>query len=110
MRIVSLLPSATEIICAVGQRHHLVGVTHECDFPLDVRELPVVTQSRIPIDASSREIDTIVREQSIGNALADGPAFYSLKDDVLDGSAFFNRSGPRLVDSLEQLSEIFVNQ
>jgi ABC-type hemin transport system substrate-binding protein len=47
MRIVSLLPSATEIVCALGLTEALVGVTHECDYPPDVTGKPVLTASRI---------------------------------------------------------------
>ena len=46
-RIVSLLPSATEIVCALGLEDALVGVTHECDFPASVVGKPVLTASRI---------------------------------------------------------------
>ncbi len=63
MRIVSLLPSATEIVCQLGLRDHLVGVTHECDYPASVLGLPKVTTSLIPHDASSHEIDLAVRER-----------------------------------------------
>lgn len=63
MRIVSLLPSATEIVCALGLQEHLVGVTHECDWPADVTRLPNVTRSSIPHDAGSGEIDALVRDQ-----------------------------------------------
>ncbi len=63
MRIVSLLPSATEIICELGLRDKLVGVTHECDYPVDVADLPKVTRTLIPHDASSLEIDGLVRER-----------------------------------------------
>jgi iron complex transport system substrate-binding protein len=63
MRIVSLLPSATEIVCQLGLAEELVGVTHECDFPPVVRSLPKVTKSLIATDASSREIDALVRER-----------------------------------------------
>lgn len=63
MKIVSLLPSATEIICALGLEEHLVGVTHECDFPPSVQKLPKVTRTLIPHDASSTEIDALVRER-----------------------------------------------
>ena len=45
MRIVSLLPSATEIVCAIGLQDELVGVTHECDWPPSVVGKPVVTRS-----------------------------------------------------------------
>ncbi|HXZ43695.1 MAG TPA: cobalamin-binding protein [archaeon] len=63
MRIVSLLPSATEIICALGLEDRLVGVTHECDFPAVVRKLPKVTRTLIPTEAPSAEIDRLVRER-----------------------------------------------
>jgi iron complex transport system substrate-binding protein len=63
MRIVSLLPSATEIVCELGLGDHLVGVTHECDYPPFVRTLPKVTRTLIPHDASSRDIDALVRER-----------------------------------------------
>ena len=45
MRIVSLLPSATEIVCEIGLGEQLVGVTHECDYPPFVRDLPKVTKT-----------------------------------------------------------------
>ena len=63
MRIVSLLPSATEIICELGLGDDLIGVTHECDHPPFVATLPKVTRTLIPHDASSREIDALVRER-----------------------------------------------
>ena len=63
MRIVTLLPSATEIVCKLGLGSHLVGVTHECDYPPFVKSLPKVTQTLIPHDASSRDIDAMVRER-----------------------------------------------
>jgi iron complex transport system substrate-binding protein len=63
MKIVSLLPSATEIISALGLDDQLVGVTHECDHPPSVRRLPKVTKTLIPTDASSAEIDSLVRER-----------------------------------------------
>jgi iron complex transport system substrate-binding protein len=62
-RIVSLLPSATEIVAALGLEHQLVGVTHECDHPAAVRHLPKVTRTLIPTDASSGEIDRLVVER-----------------------------------------------
>ena len=56
MRIVSLLPALTELVCALGRREDLVGVTHECDFPRDVADLPHLTRSRIPDDATIAQI------------------------------------------------------
>lgn len=61
MRIVSLLPSATEILCALGLEEQLVGVTHGCDYPPSVSRLPRITSTGIPADASSGEIDRLVR-------------------------------------------------
>ena len=62
-RIVSLLPSATEIICALGLADLLVAVTHECDYPSVVLAKPQITRSRLTPDMSSGEIDDAVREQ-----------------------------------------------
>ncbi|MEM6472986.1 MAG: cobalamin-binding protein [Planctomycetota bacterium] len=78
MRIVSLLPSATEIVCSLGLREQLVGVTHECDFPDGVQSLPSVTRTLIPHDATSGEIDTLVRER-----LKTEKALYSLDMETL---------------------------
>ena len=63
MRIVSLLPSLTELVHALGHGPDLVGVTHECDFPPGVEALPHLTRSRIPTSASSAEIDALVAGQ-----------------------------------------------
>ena len=60
MRIVSLLPSATELVWALGLTSQLVGRTHECDFPPEVASVPVVTRSLVPEGASSREVDALV--------------------------------------------------
>jgi iron complex transport system substrate-binding protein len=62
MRIVSLLPSATEILFSLGLDREIVGVSHECDFPLQARTKRVVIHSRLPHDASPAEIDALVRE------------------------------------------------
>ncbi|MFO7168401.1 MAG: cobalamin-binding protein [Chloroflexota bacterium] len=79
MRIVSLLPSATEIVCALGLEDALVGVTHECDYPAGVRELPVVTRSLLDHhDWPSDEIDHHVSRQ-----LRDGLSLYELDSELL---------------------------
>ena len=86
MRIVSLLPSATEIICALGLRDHLVGVTHECDYPSDVSHLPRVTRTLIWHYAGSADIDALVRNRlRMQQALytLDIPALESLRADLL---------------------------
>ena len=78
-RIVSLLPSATEIVCALGLERQLVGVTHECDFPASVLGLPKVTRTLIPTNATSAEIDALVRDR-----LGAQSALYTLDMDALE--------------------------
>jgi len=68
MRIVSLLPSTTEIVCALGLEAELVGITHECDYPPSVVDKPRLTASRISHETmTSREIDHAVRSQLDGH-------------------------------------------
>ena len=62
MRIVSLLPSTTELACALGLESQLVGISHECDHPQSVLHLPQLTSSMIPSGLSPSEIDAFVRE------------------------------------------------
>jgi iron complex transport system substrate-binding protein len=62
LRVVSLLPSATEIVCALGADTNLIGISHECDFPESIRDRPVLTRSKIDASASSRSIDSAVRK------------------------------------------------
>jgi iron complex transport system substrate-binding protein len=62
MRIVSLLPSATEIVCALGMEPELAAVTHECDYPQTVRNKPVVTRSVLSGDRPGAEVDRHIRE------------------------------------------------
>jgi iron complex transport system substrate-binding protein len=86
MRIVSLLPSATEILFALGLDREIVGVSHECDFPPAARSKTVVIHSRIPKDASPSEIDRSVREFSArGESVyaVDAEALRSLSPDLI---------------------------
>jgi len=81
-RIVSLVSSATEIVDALGQISHLVGRSHECDYPPAVLSLPVCTRPRIPIDAPSAEIDRMVRESARTSI-----SIYDVFDDLIDSLA-----------------------
>jgi iron complex transport system substrate-binding protein len=87
MRIASLLPSATEIVCALGLEKNLVGVTHECDFPEGVSRLPHLTASRISHAAmTSKEIDHAVRSQLDGHGSIydlDAELLAELKPDLI---------------------------
>jgi iron complex transport system substrate-binding protein len=78
MRIVSLLPSATEILCELGLEDQLVGVTHSCDYPASVLRLPKVTSTVIPKDAPGGEIDRLVRERHLA-----GSPLYQLDEGLL---------------------------
>jgi len=79
MKIVSLLPSATEIVCALGLEDSLVGVTHECDFPIGVSSKPHLTASRISHETmTSAEIDHAVRSQLDGHG-----TIYDLNTELL---------------------------
>jgi iron complex transport system substrate-binding protein len=78
MRIVSLLPSATEILFALGLDKEVVGVSHECDFPAQARTKRVVISSRIPHGTPPLEIDRMVRE-----FVAKGESLYAVDDVAL---------------------------
>src|SRR5919109_1197633 len=78
-RICSLLPSATEIVAALGQLDRLVGRSAECDFPPTVSRVPVVTAARIDTEnLTSAAIDAAVRD-----ALADGRSLYAVDADLI---------------------------
>jgi len=79
LKIVSLLPSATEIVCALGLEENLVGITHECDYPSSVSGKPPLTASRISHETmSSLEIDHAVRSQLDGHG-----SIYDLNENLL---------------------------
>ncbi|HEY5427634.1 MAG TPA: ABC transporter substrate-binding protein [Solirubrobacteraceae bacterium] len=86
MRIVSLVPSATEMLFALGLGPDLVGVTHECDYPPAARELPRVTRDRLPTGLSSAEIDAAVKERTLaGDSIyeLDAKGLHELAPDLI---------------------------
>jgi len=85
-RVVSLLPSATETVCAVGGLSDLVGVSHECDHPPEVASLPAVTRSKAVAGPTSLEIDRSVRDvvrSALGVYDVDVDALRDLSPDVV---------------------------
>jgi len=78
-RIVSMISSATEIVHALGALPWLVGRSHECDYPEEVRALPVCTAPRFAVDGDSREIDRLVKQ-----SMAESISVYHVFDDVLE--------------------------
>ncbi|MEO0708643.1 MAG: cobalamin-binding protein [Cyanobacteria bacterium J06649_5] len=78
LRIVSLIPSATEIVCALGYGDYLVGRSHECDYPLAVTELPICTEPKFDPIGTSAEIHGRVTQ-----LLASALSVYRVKTDIL---------------------------
>ncbi len=82
-RIVSFLPSATEMACALGLSDQLLGVTHECDYPPQVMEKPVVVRNILPIESMSQaEIDVAVTQR-----LRDGLSLYRVEETLMQDIA-----------------------
>lgn len=77
-RIVTLLPSATEIVCALGLQSELVGRSHECDYPPEIRRLPILTSPKFDAEGTSAEVDQRVR-----TILAEALSVYRVDVDLL---------------------------
>ena len=85
-RIVSLLPSATEIVAALGLEGQLVGRSHQCDFPAGVAALPVLSATKVDLDGTSRDIDGRVNAiiaEGVSVYRVDAELLRSLKPDVI---------------------------
>ena len=79
MRIVSLVPSASEIICDLGLEKSLVAVSHECNYPVSLNELPVITSSSIDSSLPQIQIDNLVRTK-----VAENKSLYEINDQLLN--------------------------
>jgi len=77
-RVVSLIASATEIVCALGARDLLVGRSHECDFPPDVAHLPALTEPKFPVTGTSYDIDSRVKVYRV-----DAGKLEALRPDII---------------------------
>jgi iron complex transport system substrate-binding protein len=80
VRIVSLLPSATEIICDLGLAESLVGRSNECNYPPEVLDRPVVTAARI----DPRELDSVEIDRQVREAIKDGRSLYAVDAALID--------------------------
>lgn len=78
MRVASLVPSATEMLFALGLGESVVGVTHECDFPREARSLPHLTRTVLPEGLDAGQIDTAVKA-----TIGEGRALYELDEERL---------------------------
>jgi iron complex transport system substrate-binding protein len=78
MRIVSLVPSATEMVFALGLGDDVVAVTHECDYPAEVTTLPRVTRDKLPAGLTPAQIDAAVKERTLN-----GESIYELDTEML---------------------------
>src|SRR5271156_5753735 len=82
MRIVSLLPSATEILYALGVGDEVVGITHECDFPPEAARKPALIRPRVDPQAPPAELDRQVREIT-----ERGESIYAVDAELLESLA-----------------------
>jgi iron complex transport system substrate-binding protein len=86
LRIVSLIASSTEIVCALGFEESLVGRSHECDFPPPVKSLPQLTSPKFPVEGTSYEIDQRVKailQEGLSVYRVDAEALSALRPDVI---------------------------
>src|SRR2546430_16207939 len=78
-QIVSFLPSATEMACALGLADQLVGITHECDYPPEITGKPVVVRNALPIEIMSQpQVDAAVAQR-----MRDGLSLYEVDEKLL---------------------------
>src|ERR1700722_19265868 len=79
LRLISFLPSATEMVFALGLGDRLMGVSHECDYPPAARSKPVVVRSVLPVESMSQsEIDVAVTQR-----LRDGLSLYQAEEQLI---------------------------
>ena len=83
MKIVSLVPSASEILCDLGLERYLVGISHECNFPSSLQNIQTVTSSNIDSSETQIEIDTQVRKK-----VNDNKPLYEINSNILNKSHF----------------------
>ena len=80
MRIISLVPNATEILCSLGLAEQIVGISHDCDFPVEILDRPRLTTTKLGPDLSSYEIDQKVRASA-----SSGHRLHGIESNLLEG-------------------------
>jgi len=78
-RVISLIPSSTEIVCALGGEKSLVGISHECDYPATIKNLPVTTKPSFDVNGTSLEID-----QRVKSNLHNGYSLYQVDSKLVE--------------------------
>ena len=107
MKIVSLVPSASEIICDLGLEKNLVGVSHECNYPISLQKINTVTSSNIDSAKSQREIDKSVREK-VNETIKDKNEIQESIEKLHDAINKINKEGvSRLRDAFQIVNENF---
>ncbi|WP_240534693.1 cobalamin-binding protein [Pedobacter aquae] len=112
-RIISLLPAATEIICALGLEENLVGRSHECDFPVSIQHLPICSDAKFTSTGSSKEIDQQVKEilsDSLSIYKIDKALIQELKPDIIITQAQCDVCAVSLKDVEEALADFIGHQ
>ena len=111
-RIISLLAAGTEIVCALGLQNQLVGISHECDFPEDIKKLPVCSSAEIDETLNSLQIDGQVKDK-LSNALSiykvDIERIKELKPDVIITQSQCEVCAVSLKDVERSLSDLINN-
>lgn len=108
-RIISLLPAATEIVCALGMEDYLIGRSHECDYPKTVQQLPICSDAKFLSGSSSKAIDQQVKEilsESLSIYKIDKDLIKSLNPDIIITQAQCDVCAVSLKDVEENLSEL----
>jgi iron complex transport system substrate-binding protein len=112
MRIISLVPAATEILAELGAADQLVGISHECDYPASIRDLPRVTTTRLDTGANSRQIDARLRAEGPTTIIVAADEIRSLRPDLIvtqalcEVCAVSEGAVRRLADAIKPAPEI----
>ena len=107
-RVVSLIASATEIVCALGARDLLVGRSHECDFPPDVAHLPALTEPKFPVTGTSYDIDSRVKailQEGLSVYRVDAGKLEALRPDIIVSQDHCEVCGRRPAEADAPLSD-----